>query len=759
MSNLVIVESPAKAATIKEYLGSNYKVVASVGHVRDLPKSTLGVDIDNGFEAHYINIRGKGDLIKSLQKDAKAANAVYLATDADREGEAIAWHLATALDIPISETRRVTFNEISKAAVKKGIKEPRNIDMDLVNSQQARRILDRIVGYKLSPYLWKTVRSGLSAGRVQSVATRIIVEREEEISAFVPKEFWVVNAVFETSDGKTFKAKYFGCGKKTELTSEKAANAVLDAVKDGKFSVVSVKKAAKTKNPAPPFSTSTMQQEANHKLGFASARTMKIAQELYEGINLGSKFGGTQGLITYMRTDSLRISDEACEKAREYILSTYGDKYCPAKPRVYKAKAGAQDAHEAIRPVNLAYTPDKIKAALSNDQYKLYKLIFERFVASQMASAIFDTVNADIECASHVFKAGGYTVRFPGFMSLYYDTSALDEEGERVALPELCEGEEVKADEIKSEQHFTEPPSRFTEATLLKFLEEKGIGRPSTWAQIITTIQERGYVAREGKALRPTPLGQVTTELMKDNFPDVVDYKFTAQMEDRLDSIENGNESISEVLGSFYDGFDRDLSAAFERAEKEKVKVPDEETDIICDKCGAKMVIKTGRFGKFAACPNYPECKNTKPLAKDGKTLRPEKPKAKETDMVCEKCGAPMVMRSGRYGSFFACSKFPECSFTKQQTTDTGVKCPECGGAVLTRRSKKNNIFYSCSNYPECKFSSWDLPTNEKCPVCGGMLFYKKSRNTLICRAEGCGYSRIAEETFAKTQENIEKAD
>lgn len=754
MPNLVIVESPTKAGTIKSYLGSGYKVIASKGHVRDLPKSTLGVDIEDNFKAHYINIRGKGPLINELKKEAKASEKVFLATDPDREGEAISWHLAAALGIPIEKTKRVTFNEITKTAVKTAIKKPRTIDMDLVNSQQARRILDRIVGYKLSPFLWKTVRGGLSAGRVQSVATRIIVEREEEIRAFVPVEYWTIECILKTDKNETIKAKFYGSADgKLELHSEAECQTILDALKSGTYTVSSIKKATRQKNPAPPFSTSTLQQEASRKLGFQSQRIMKVAQELYEGVNIGSDKGGVQGLITYMRTDSLRISEEASAAAREYIAKKYGSNFNPASPRVYKSRATAQDAHEAIRPSDLNIEPDVIKKSLTSDQYKLYKLIWSRFTASQMASAELDTVSAEIGNAGYIFRASGYTVKFPGYLAVYDDSEnvAVGENGtaengnpamEKMSLPELNEGENLTSDKVEPNRHFTEPPPRYTEASLIKFLEEKGIGRPSTYTPIITTIITRGYVEREGKALKPTPLGEVTTKLMTENFSDVVDYEFTAQMEDSLDNIEHGKSDMNSVLSSFYSDFEKNLTRAESSITRGDIEIPVEETDIICEKCGRHMVIKNGRYGKFAACPGYPECKNTKPLARDGSVA--ETQKDEKTDIKCDLCGGDMILKTGRYGNFLACSHYPECKNTKQLVKETGVLCPLCGGKIVTKKSKKS-VFYSCENYKTCKFSSWDLPLNEKCPSCGEMLFLKKGKNQIVCHNKECGYKRNAE--------------
>ena len=743
MVNLVIMESPTKASTVKSYLGSSYKVVASKGHIRDLPKSTLGIDVDNNFEAHYINIRGKGDLIKELKKEVKNADRIYLATDPDREGEAIAWHLITALAIPPEKANRVTFNSVTKAVVKEGIKHPRQIDMDIVNAQQARRILDRIVGYKLSPFLWKTVKSGLSAGRVQSVSTKIIVDRENEIRAFVPEEYWTIEAVLLTKDGKKVKTKLYGLasdGNKLSIGNEEEAKKVFDAVNGKDFAVSDIKLGKKLKNPSPPFTTSTLQQEASRKLNYQSQRTMKIAQELYEGMNLGSEFGGVQGLITYMRTDSMRISDEARDAAKTFITEKYGEEYYPKTPRVYKSKGNnVQDAHEAIRPSNLNLEPAAIKKALTTEQYKLYKLIWDRFIASQMQSAELSTVQTDFNCEGYIFRTSGYTVKFPGYMALYEEsTDDKNTDDENVKLPEMKVGDILASESVTPVQHFTEPPARYNDATLVKYLEEKGIGRPSTYATIITTIISRGYVKREGKQLVPTPLGEVTTELMCENFPDIVDCKFTAYMESQLDDIESGKTTMLDVISGFYKNFSVELETAFKNVADRDIELPVEETDIICELCGSRMIVKNGRFGKFAACPNYPACKNTKPLAKTGEGLVEKK--AEKTDMKCELCGADMILRTGRYGSFYACSRYPECKFTKQKVKSLGVKCPECGSDIVTKYGKNKTVFYSCSRYPECKFSSWDMPTNEKCPKCGGMLYRKKGKNQLICKTEGCGY-------------------
>ena len=745
-NNLVILESPGKIGTVKSYLGANYKVIASIGHVRDLPKSSLGIDIDNGFEAHYINIRGKGDVIKELKKEAKKADKIYFATDPDREGEAISWHLATVLGEYSSKAKRISFNEITKKAVKEAIKHPRDINMNLVNSQQARRILDRIVGYKLSPILWKTVKNGLSAGRVQSVATKIIVERENEIKSFIPDEYWTINVSLCDSDNKNIVAYFYGDKqKKIKIKNKKQADDILNSVSGEKFKVYEIKKATKQKAPYPPFITSTLQQEASKKFNFQSQKTMKIAQELYEGINLGSELGGVHGLITYMRTDSLRVSEDAQKSAKEFIINKYGEKYYPEKTRIYKSKTNAQDAHEAIRPSRVELEPANVKKYLTLDQYKLYKLIWDRFIASQMASAKINTVIADIENNGYIFRSSGYNVGFLGYMAVYEELREISKSNgedefdpeKNANIPVISKKEELSVTELKAEQHFTEPPLRYDEASLIKFLEEKGIGRPSTYTPIITVILSRGYVSREGRFLKPTTLGEITTKIMDEYFPDIVNYKFTAVMENRLDTIENGKEVLSDVLSDFYKGFEKELENAQSKLDGSNVEIPAEETDIICEKCGSKMVIKNGKFGKFAACPNYPNCKNTQTLNKDGTQLKPKK--VEIADFKCELCGSDMVLRKGKFGEFYACSEYPKCKFSKAKTVSIGVKCPNCGKDILSRFGKGNKVFYSCSSYPECDFSSWDIPTNEKCPKCGQMLYAKKT-GMLVCHNEKCGY-------------------
>ena len=749
MANLVIVESPAKANTIKGYLGSGYKVISSKGHIRDLPKSTLGIDVDNNFEPHYINIRGKGDVIKELKQEAKGANKIFLATDPDREGEAISWHIAEQLGIPKNTACRVTFNEVTKTAVKEAIKKPRVINEDLVNSQQARRILDRLVGFNLSQLLWKNLKSGLSGGRVQSVAARIITEREQEIREFVPQEYWTIDALLDGEDNVS--VRFLGNQRaKLKISSAVEAEDIKNKIEAKPFTVVSVKHAKKNKQPAPPFTTSSLLQEASKKLGFQSQKIMRVAQELYDGLNLGSEFGGVQGLITYMRTDSTRISVSAQEAAREFITENYGDSYLPKTARFYKTDSSSQDAHEAIRPSNIKILPQAVRKMLSSDQYKLYKLIWERFIASQMSSLVLDTVTVKLENSGYIFKTGGYIVSFKGYTVIYGDTDELDgAEDESVSLstlPTFKEGESIYAKEIKGEQHFTEPPARYTEASLIEFLKENGIGRPSTYATIISIILNREYVRRDGKVLVATPLGEVTTKFIREHFPEITDYEFTASMEAKLDSIENKENTTVGVISEFYTKFEKELKAA-SSAGRAEVSIPLEESDVICDRCGAKMVYKSGRFGRFLACPSYPECKNTKALNKDGSVAEPKKKEAVLADFKCELCGSDVVIRNGRFGSFYACTNYPTCKFTKQKVADTGAKCPRCSSKILSRHGKGKTLFYSCEKYPACDFSSWDMPLAESCPECGEMLYYKKARKTVLCKNKNCSYKRSEEMT------------
>ena len=684
--NLVIVESPSKAKTIGKYLGPDYTVKASMGHLRDLPKSTMGVDLEGNFDPHYIPVKGKEDLIKELKTAASQVDTVYLATDPDREGEAISWHLKELLNLPDSKAQRVTFNEITQKVVKESIRNPRDIDYDLVDAQQARRILDRIVGYQLSPLLWKKVRRGLSAGRVQSVATRLVVDRENEIRAFQPREYWSLD-VHLNRIGKSgsFVAHYWGEEKKRELENEDQTQAVINDITGKEFTVTNVKKAEKKRSAAPPFTTSTLQQEASRKLGLTPKRTMAIAQQLYEGVDVAGE--GTLGLITYMRTDSLRLSDEAMAAAAGFIKNRYGAPYYYGKFHVFKTKSGAQNAHEAIRPTHVELDPERIRDSLNKDQYRLYKLIWSRFLASQMANAVYDTVSIDTECAGHVFRSSHQSLRFPGFIAVYEE--GRDEETEAVgaALPDLQAGDKALADKIEKQQHFTQPPARYTEATLVKAMEEKGVGRPSTYASIVSTIQDRDYVVKQDKRLAPTALGEVVTGLMLERFNDIIDVEFTANMEGKLDAVEEGKQNWKELLHDFYGGFKKELEDAETAMEGVRLKVPDEQTDEICEVCGRNMVIKMGRFGKFLACPGFPECKNTKPLVEH---------------------------MPGR--------------------------CPKCGAGMLKRKSKRGFAYYACETGAECGFMSWDVPTAEDCPKCGQSLFKKSGRGRMkpFCINENC---------------------
>lgn len=689
---LLIVESPAKAGTIKKYLGKDYTVMASMGHIIDLPKSQMGVDLEKNFTPKYITIRGKGELLAQLKKEAKKADIVYLATDPDREGEAISWHLANALKIDPKSNCRVTFNEITKTAVKAAIKQPRPIDMDLVDAQQARRVLDRIVGYTISPILWDKVKRGLSAGRVQSVATKLICDREEEIENFVPREYWSIETLLtEPKSKKDFMAKYYGeNGKEVTLNNAQEAKAVSNDVKNAEFLVQKVKRGQQKRNPQPPFTTSTLQQDASKKYNFQAAKTMQIAQTLYEGVNLGGRIG-TIGLITYMRTDSLRIADDAQKEAVEYLTNTYGKEY--VNPKQYKTRKNAQDAHEAIRPTSINIVPINIKDKLTNDQYRLYKLIWERFAASQMSSAVYDTMQVTLDANGHTFKASDSSVRFKGYTTVY-EEPADEKEKKSKSLPNIEENEKVNLKNIEEKQHFTQPPARYSDATLIKELEEKGIGRPSTYAPTISTIVSRGYVVRSKKQLVPTELGFVTTDIMKNNFSDIVDVEFTAGMEQELDSVEDGATDWKKVLNEFYPPFKESLERAQENIEK--IKIKDEESDVICEKCGRKMVYKLSKFGnKFLACPGYPECKNTKSIREE-----------------------------------------------------TGVKCPECGGEILVKKSRKGKVYYGCEHSPKCGFMVWDMPVkDEVCPICGGLLLKKQGkRGKIFCNNEDCKYERKLKE-------------
>ncbi|WP_339159616.1 type I DNA topoisomerase [Paenibacillus sp. FSL W8-0186] len=689
--SLVIVESPAKAKTIGKYLGSKYIVKASMGHVRDLPKSQIGVEVENDFSPKYITIRGKGSVLKELKDASKKVKKIYLAADPDREGEAIAWHLAHALDMDETETCRVVFNEITKQAVKDAFKTPRKINMDLVNAQQARRILDRLVGYKISPLLWKKVKKGLSAGRVQSVAVKIIMDRENEISAFVPEEYWSITAKLKTGES-SFEAKFHQLrGEKLELNNEEQVNGILKSIEGAAFTVSEVKERERLRHPAAPFTTSSLQQEAARKLNFRAAKTMSVAQQLYEGVDLGKE--GTVGLITYMRTDSTRIAESAQTEAKEYILDKYGEKYAPEAPRQYSKKAaGSQDAHEAIRPTSVLRDPESVKSFMSRDQYRLYKLIWERFMASQMSSAVLDTLSVDIAAGDVTFRAVGSKIRFHGFMKVYVEGNDDGTTDDDKYLPPLAVGDQLQTEGIEPKQHFTQPPPRYTEARLVKTLEELGIGRPSTYAPTLETIQKRGYVAIEDKKFMPTELGELIIEQMEQFFPEILDVEFTAHMEEDLDHVEEGSEDWVRVLSDFYESFEKRLEVAEE--EMKEIEIEDEVSDEICEKCGKPLVYKLGRFGKFLACSGFPDCRNTKPIIKD-----------------------------------------------------IGVTCPKCKeGHVVERRSKKGRIFFGCNRYPECDFVSWDRPSPKPCPKCGGLLVEKRNKQGGKLQCTACDHVEPIEE-------------
>ena len=688
---LVIVESPAKARTISKFLGRSYKVEASNGHVRDLPKSQLGVDVENGFEPKYITIRGRGDVLRRIRKEAKGAKSVILATDPDREGEAISWHLATVLDIDPASACRVEFNEITEKTVKSAIKQPRTINMELVNAQQARRMLDRLVGYKISPLLWVKIRKGLSAGCVQSVATRMVVDREQEIEAFVPEEYWDVTAQLTAGTQKLTARLVSVGGERVSLHSEQDAERAKEAILKGGFTVKSVRRGERRKHPAPPFTTSNLQQEASRKLGFTTSKTMQIAQQLYEGVDIEGR--GTLGLIYYIRTDSVRLSEEAVEAARAAIGERYGAEFVPEKPNVYKGRKSAQDAHEAIRPANIDLRPEDVKPSLTRDQFNLYRLIYLRFIACQMADALYETQQIEIVSEHAALRASGERLRFAGFTAVYEegrdDTAQEDEV--RSALMDVAEGAAAKVVSAEGTQHFTQPPARYTEASLVRALEEKGIGRPSTYAPTISTILARGYVTREKKQLFPTELGNMITDMMKEYFSDIVDIAFTAGMEEQLDGVEEGRLYWRQVLADFYGPFEKTLENAEQKIEK--VEIHDEVSDVVCDKCGAQMVYKLGRFGRFLACPNFPECRNTKPI-----------------------------------------------------TVEIEAPCPKCGAKLLEKTSHKGRKFYGCERYPDCDFVSWEMPVKERCPKCGGYMVLKrgKKENYYLCANESCREKMVA---------------
>ena len=705
--NLVIVESPAKAKTIEKYLGTDYKVVASMGHLRDLPKSTLGIDIENDFEPKYIPVKDHKDVIDTLKKLSKSAKTVYLATDPDREGEAISWHLKELLALPDDKARRVTFNEITKKVVTESVGNPRDIDKDLVDAQQARRLLDRLVGYKLSPLLWKKIKRGLSAGRVQSVATRMVVDREKEIESFVREEYWLLDAVLNCDETDAdFTARYYGKGdKKLELHSEDEVNAVIAETQDEPFVIKTVKRGKKHRSPSPPFITSTLQQEASRRLGMTPRRTMSVAQQLYEGVDIAGQ--GTVGLITYMRTDSLRLSDEALMAAKNFIIERYGKEYYHGSFRVYKTKSGAQDAHEAIRPTNIELTPERVRKDLTPEQYRLYRLIWGRFTACQMANSVYDNVVVDVESNGHIFRSNYSELKFAGDTAVYEESKDEESDELRKKLPDLQAGERVYLEKMLPEQQFTQPPARYTEATLIRAMEEKGIGRPSTYAPTISTITSHEYVVKDGKYLKPTNLGVVVTELMMERFPDIVDLKFTNHMEEELDSVESGKLYWKKLLHEFYDGFSVELENAEKALEGVRIKVPDELSDEYCDVCGKQMVVKSGKFGRFLACPAYPECSFTKPL-------------------VIEMPG----------------------------------KCPKCGSRILKRTSKKGYTFYACERGADCGFMTWYVPTKDFCPSCGKTLFKPsgKGQKKAFCINEECS-EFVPEEKRGYKKKTTAKSD
>lgn len=750
--SLVVVESPAKAKSIKKYLGKGYTVEASVGHVKDLPKSTLGVDLENDFEPTYEVIRGKKKVIADLVKAAKGAGKIFLATDPDREGEAIAWHVAEEIKSGLKEKGkrstvapiyRVLFHEITPKAVKAAIAKPGELDVRLYEAQQARRILDRLVGYKISPVLWEKVRRGLSAGRVQSVAVRIVCEREAEIKAFKQEEYWSIVAKLRGSNEPEFEAKLAKINDaKFDIKNEQNASSIVSDLKNKKFILTKITRQERRRFPTPPFITSTLQQEAARKLGFSVDRTMSAAQRLYEGVDLGEK--GTVGLITYMRTDSPRVSNEALAAVREYIVAQFGAEHLPQEPNQYKVKRSAQEAHEAIRPTSMELLPDEVAEFLTKDQQRLYDLIWKRFVASQMKPALFDQTTFDISADGCLFRAVGNILTFMGFMAVYFesedDVMEKDEE-ENPRLPELVEGEELKLKKLEPHQHFTKPPPRYTEASLVKALEEKGIGRPSTYASIMTTIQAKEYVSKTEGRFASTRLGEVVNELLVDNFPEVLDVTFTAQMEDELDDIEEGKRGWVAVLKDFYGPFSKTLLRAKEKMKD--IKRQEIETAFKCSECGSLMVIKWGRRGEFLACSAYPKCKNTKEFRMDesGNIAVVEQ---KVSEEKCPKCGSQMVVKSGRFGEFLACSAYPSCKSTKP--ISIGVKCPKCGGDIVQRRTRRGKYFYGCGTYPKCEFALWNKPVAEKCPKCGNPYLVeklsKKTGDYIACPQEGCGYKR-----------------
>ncbi|MBI5747992.1 MAG: type I DNA topoisomerase [Nitrospinae bacterium] len=751
--SLLIVESPAKASTLKKFLGDSFLVKASVGHIKDLPQKKLGVNIEKNFEPEYITIRGKGKILQELRAAAKKVDTIYLGPDPDREGEAIAWHIANELnDDELSKKKgrkiyRVLFHEITKNAVRKAIENPLAIDENKVYAQQARRILDRLVGYKISPILWKKVRRGLSAGRVQSVALRLICEREKEINSFIKEEYWSITANLKTAEDLPFEARLHRIGaNKAEIKNESEAKSILSELEGAAYKVTNVQKKEKKKNPIPPFITSTLQQEASRKLRFSAKKTMMIAQRLYEGLQIGDE--GQVGLITYMRTDSFNMSSEAVNETRNFVADRYGKDFLPDTPNYYKSKKTAQEAHEAIRPTSVLREPSVIKKYLEKDEANLYELIWNRFVACQMNPAILDSTSVDVEAKNYTFRATGSIIRFPGFLKVYeetIETTSESEQGEKEGiLPPLKTGDMVELIMIIPEQHWTQPPPRYTEANLIKELEDKGIGRPSTYAAIISTILQRDYVEIKERRLHPTILGSLISDLLVENFPKILDVKFTANMEEELDQIEEGKKGWIDALNDFYKPFSSDLTLAETKMRDIKKEV--ELTSEVCDKCGKNMVIKWGRFGRFLACSDYPNCKSTRPLKGEGEKEGGSEKLPEITNEKCDKCGAPLQIKIGRYGKFLACTKYPECKFTKP--ISLGVSCPQdgCNGFLVERRTKKGKIFYSCSNYPNCKFASWNKPIPEKCPQCSYPYLIEKrakgGETEIICGNKDCSFKK-----------------
>ena len=747
--SLVVVESPTKAKTINKILGKDFVVKSCMGHVRDLPPKELGIDIENGFKPRYVTIRGKGKILTELRKAAQGADIIYLATDPDREGEAIAWHVAHAIARKDDDVRRILFNAITPKAVRESIAKSGELDLQKVDAQQARRVLDRLVGYEISPLLWKVIHSGLSAGRVQSVAVRLICERDREIEAFEPQEDWSIEALLGREGADSFRARLLSKdGEKLEITNEEQSEAIVKELETQTIAVKEIKKRDQLRRAAPPFTTSTLQQECARRLRFSVKRTMAVAQQLYEGIEVE---GETRGLITYMRTDSVRVAEEAVTEVRQQIDQLYGGEYVPAEPNHYKTKNNAQDAHEAIRPTSVALHPDKVKDLLSQDQARIYELVWKRFVASQMKPQVLSITTVNIEAGPYLLRATGNIVKFPGFTLLYSESKDDDDDDKPGSVPDdITQGEALELKEVDPEQHFTKPPPRFTEASLVKELEAQGIGRPSTYAQIITTILDREYVEKvDNRYFEATERGQTVNKLLVDTFPDLFNVAFTANMEDKLDRVEGGDDNWVATVQQFYNSWKGHLAEANERRKELKLSLQ-EESDIVCEECGRNMVIKWGRNGRFLACPGYPECKNTKPLEEQGTV---------ETDEVCDQCKSPMVVKTGRYGRFLACSGYPDCKSVKPYSL--GIKCPEddCDGQLVEKQSRKGKVFFGCNNYPSCKFASWDRPVDRKCSHCDAALLYEKSSragaSSLYCRV--CN-TQHESESGDKDEENAQAA-